>query len=479
MDPSLLLMDAAARAPIDPSGATAPRLTTIPRDRVEPIEPSHLFSATADPNDLTAQGWGLIVPANGDPAVLAAVAPLCAARAADQGIAFQALRIYTFAADDDPKQWVRRQLPGADLKRPRYLLLLGDLDVLPLALQTVLASYDYFVGRLAFDRPDQYRAYVDKLLAWSQPERAASRGRAVLLSARTGERHNAPDRGHADLMQPALALALEYRDEGQPGFSFDLEEHAAKVPVELDELLAIAARTEIPTVLWTMSHGLGARGDRELQGQPYFGDATHGEPLTPIHVAHGPFLAGGIWFLFACFGAGTPLQSVYVQWLAALSAARDPQIGAAVLQHALQHLPGADQRPFVAAVPKAALANPDGPLAVIGHVDLAWIFGYSDLFGDPSDPRERFLRVPSLLADPARRWRAGAAVAQFRRLHEIDASLNDLMAAEEEARATKTTSTVDPVALGRLWMHRQDLANYILLGDPAVRLPIAAPGLRR
>jgi hypothetical protein len=34
-------------------------------------------------------------------------------------------------------------------------------------------------------------------------------------------------------------------------------------------------------------------------------------------------------------------------------------------------LPGERTRPFIAALPKAVLANPEGPLAVMGHEDLA------------------------------------------------------------------------------------------------------------
>jgi hypothetical protein len=47
-------------------------------------------------------------------------------------------------------------------------------------------------------------------------------------------------------------------------------------------------------------------------------------------------------------------------------------------------------------------------------------------------------------------------------------------------------SPVDPVARAWLWMLRQDLAGYILMGDPAVRLPLAraqvqasVPGISR
>jgi hypothetical protein len=239
-------------------------------------------------------------------------------------------------------------------------------------------------------------------------------------------------------------------------------------------VLAVARATEAPTLLWTMSHGIGNANPRlqpGVQGQPRFV-----EDLTPALAGAGPFLPGGIWFLFACFGAATPSQSVYWHWLKLLVDANDPDLPAAEFYGARNYLPHPGAAPFVAAVPKAALANPEGPLAVLGHADLAWIYGYEDLSASGVDPRERFLRVPSLLADPSNRFRAGSAAGLFRSLGSIDASLSDLSDKEQEAAASGTAPTLDKLAYGRLWMQRQDLANYVLLGDPAVRLPIRGGG---
>ena len=48
---------------------------------------------------------------------------------------------------------------------PRYQLIVGDLDQVPLAVQQVQAT-DGFVGRIAFDDLDGYRAYADKVVGW-------------------------------------------------------------------------------------------------------------------------------------------------------------------------------------------------------------------------------------------------------------------------------------------------------------------------
>ena len=41
--------------------------------------------------------------------------------------------------------------------------------------------------------------------------------------------------------------------------------------------------------------------------------------------------------------------------------------------------------------------------------------------------------------------------------------------------ATETGQAPDALRLGHLWMLRNDLSGYVLLGDPAARLPIHGP----
>src|SRR5262249_11555339 len=83
------------------------------------------------------------------------------------------------------------------------------------------------------------------------------------------------------------------------------------------------------------------------------------------------FLPGGVWLYFACFGAGTPHTSAYRHWLEMI-AADGMQLGPAA---GLRGLEGG----FVSGLGKAALGSPDGPLAMLGHVDLAWSYSYEEL----------------------------------------------------------------------------------------------------
>ena len=183
-----------------------------------------------------------------------------------------------------------------------------------------------------------------------------------------------------------------------------------------------------------------------------------GRRLTGADVASGAFLPGGVWFSFACFSAGTPARSSYAHWLRQLQA---PQLDA--LADPLP--PG--ERPFISALPQAALANPQGPLAVIGHVDLAWSYSFND---QGLHRTSRYLGVLKTLAEGGR---VGVALqALLRYLNETSIELTIHYNTHAMGGSQRPPG---PERWAELWMLHQDLANFILLGDPAVRLPLAAP----
>jgi hypothetical protein len=226
-------------------------------------------------------------------------------------------------------------------------------------------------------------------------------------------------------------------------------------------------------VLFTLSHGINTTGDvekiRRERGKLRF---DSNEYLTAEMAAHESVLPGGVWFMFACFGAATPARSLYWQWLDRAFAGCSRFAIDLAKRNALETLADASLTPFVSALPKALLANPKGPLAVVGHADYAWPASYDLLVGTGADPWERFMRIPSLLAAPYYHKRVGSAFSIFRSLHTIDEVLNGWYKDIDEAQQRGTTANVDSHELGKLWMHRQDLAQYILLGDPAIRLPL-------
>src|SRR6185437_224929 len=139
-------------------------------------------------------------------------------------------------------------------ERPRYLLLLGDADLVSWDLHQRLAS-DLFVGRLAFPDDQGYEAYAAKVLRWEQQDAVAGAGaRALFYAMRDGTA--AMSIGHAGLMAPSLDAARS--EQGAGNFAAqEIVELGEGASVSMDELLA-AASSGTPTMLFTMSHGLGA-----------------------------------------------------------------------------------------------------------------------------------------------------------------------------------------------------------------------------
>ncbi|MFL5346629.1 MAG: hypothetical protein ACJ8AT_17755 [Hyalangium sp.] len=450
-----------------------------PSESQEAREESHLWDDGEDPNSLPAQRWGLVAPEGpeGD-RLLALIEPLRRRRQEDQG--GHPVRIYRvkpgLAAEarslEHFSRWVRTVLddesvPVAD--RPRYLLFLGDFDQVPFELQQCAAS-SAFVGRLAFRREQDYESYVAKVLRWEREPSTEEQARALFFTVHDGTA--ATSTGYQALVAPGLVAAQQARELGRFPMR-ELLELGGPGKGGVTELLEQASQPR-PGILFSMSHGLGSpragwRSTDEklaLQGAMNLGEGLH---LDGASLASRPFLPGGIWFLFACFGAGTPSRSAFQHWLRQLQAGGQ---FSGRLDSITSSLPQPGERPFVAALPQAALANPNGPLAVFGHVDLAWTYG----FQDRDSRRGKTSRFLEPLQQFARGRRAGVGLGWLLRGgHQANLELTTLYDQEEEARGAGRPSPVDPLQRAHLWMLRQDLGGYILLGDPAVRLPLAQP----
>jgi hypothetical protein len=338
-------------------------------------------------------------------------------------------------------------------------LVLGDLNQVSLDLQQVLSS-DTFVGRLAFDEDAGYEAYVNKVLRWEREPTRDKQARMLVYTARDSTR--ATELGYQALIEPGLKSCINRQQLGKFPEA-EIRELSDTGGAPSGRLLEHAAQS-IPSVLFSLSHGLGppqngwssSARQRELQGALQL---PGGEFLTGADLASRPFLPGGVWFCFACFSAGTPARSAYAPWLRQL-AETTPEAA-----HILAMLPHSGQRPFIAALPQAALANPEGPLVVMGHVDLAWAYSFIDQGERRSS---RFFEVLRALLEG---HRAGPSFRSLLdSLYDVNSELTLLYRQEELERQARRPPSIDPLKQATLWMQRHDLENYVLLGDPAVRL---------
>jgi hypothetical protein len=471
----LLLSHADDQRPILEKGLPMDAATAAPRPAMR--QDLHDFRHDGgDPNSLPDQRWGIVAPEGpvGD-RLLEIIAPLRKAREEQQGEPAIVFRAPPGLKDEDVGAWWSEvygdeSIDEAD--RPRYLAMLGDADLLSWDLQQRLAS-DTFVGRICFSGDSDYESYVDKLLR-CEIDKAADHSRALYYTVKDGTA--ATNIGYNGLMVPTIEQS-RVGHERNVFAAREIIEMGDGDNISADDFIS-ATNGRTPSMLFTISHGCGApragwsspEEQRLLQGAMSFGQ---GQKITAEDLRNRPFLPGGLWFYFACFGAGTPNDSAFRHWLAAL---RDVGLYGRNIDSVLHSLPSEKERPFVAALPQAVLANPNGPLAVMGHVDLAWTFSFQDVGTTNKYRPARFQDIFRTLVDGKRVGAGYFELQRFFNQASVDLStMYDKDARQKSKGAETDDDKARKIRKATLWMLRQDLSAYVLLGDPAARLNIEGP----
>lgn len=471
----LLLSHADDQRPILEKGLPMNAATEAPRPAVR--QDLHDFRHDGgDPNSLPDQRWGLVAPEGpiGD-RLLEIVAPLRKAREEQQGEPAIVFRAPPGLKDEDVGAWWSEvygdeSIDEAD--RPRYLTMLGDADLLSWELQQRLAS-DTFAGRICFSSDSDYESYIDKLLR-SERDKPADYSRALYYTVKDGTA--ATNIGYNGLMVPTIEQS-RVGHEKKVFSAREIVEIGDGDNVSADDFIS-STHGRTPSMLFTISHGCGApragwsspEEQRLFQGAMSFGQ---GQKITAEDLRNRPFLPGGLWFYFACFGAGTPNDSAFRHWLAAL---RDVGLYGRNIDSVLHSLPSEKERPFVAALPQAVLANPNGPLAVMGHVDLAWTFSFQDVGTTNKYRPARFQDIFRTLVDGKRVGAGYFELQRFFNQASVDLStMYDKDARQKSKGAETEDDKARKIRKATLWMLRQDLSAYVLLGDPAARLNIDGP----
>lgn len=485
LDPrlDLLLAEAGSHAPVLGGGLPAEAADLAPKPKKAGAR-HDTFSwrqKDADPNDLRAQRWAVVAPEGreGD-RMLEAIEPLRRLREEEQGAPVTVHRVPGEMSARECRAWKEEVYLSEEVpeeERAHYLMILGDLRHVPLDLQHELSSAA-LVGRVHFGGaagdidPSRYEAYARKVARHAREgslERAAD---LLFHVAADGTRATAEADGR--LVTPSFEAA-------QDSLSRAKLPAAAVRRIEAESASALLSEggAERPAVLLSVSHGVGApRGGwlseerrwRE-QGALVIGE---GDVLDAERLSGQTFLPGGLWFCLACFGAGTPQKSAYHPWLSMLAEEQAYRGKAAAV---LASLPSPGEHPFVASLPQAALASPGGPLAVIGHVDLAWTYGFVSATNPAESKKSRILATLEIMV---RGGRAGVALDRLAdEYREINHTLMVTYEEEETARRDGRPVSLDRKERGHLWMARNDLRGYVLLGDPAARLPLAQHALGR
>jgi hypothetical protein len=403
-------------------------------------------------------GWTVVVSAR-DPRgqrLLDLIAPL----AAHRGMRTAPLE---FPGGDQRLQaeWIgERYLSAAASSRPKYVLLLGGPTVLPFSLQVELAASFAIVGRLDFDTDDDLAAYVEKIIRLDRAAEAVPGPESVVLAVDDG----LPDVTWFSLRYLARPIADQI-DAAPPFRTRRLFGEQATKAAFRDAL------TEgRPALVYTASHGefadpsLGPSTQRRVNGSIRFGrsapvlDASFGVDDVPGDDVD--FCHGGVFVQFACWGYGTPAESSFDHW--GLPESR---------VHAAE--------PFVAALPKRLLAHPRGPVAYAGHIDTAWLYGFTDPARPEPAVGERYhsrLEAFRTIVDRSllRRWPAGHSLED---LHARTAWLSTRLATYLDTLKARNVdlAAMPPGQLDTLadnFVRRNDSMNFMLLGDPAARVRV-------
>jgi hypothetical protein len=429
----------------------------------ESAAPSFAPLPGVDAADLAEAGWGAVFAFGADPAVKEALDPLLKLRekqATDKQPLFRVLEgEFAYRKGESKNDYLKRLphsvgggkgvAPGPvnPRKLPYYLLLVSGPDEIPYRFQYEL-DVDYAVGRLYFETTREYADYAAAVVT-AEAGPAGPR-RAVFFGARNrGDRSTMLSADHLIKPLPGLVAA------DTPGWAIEtvVGEDATK-----KNLLEVLGGDRTPSVLFTATHGAVLPAGDKLQGrrqgalicQDWPGPVVWRKPFLDDFYVSGDDVAadakvkGMIAFFFACYGAGTPQLDDFGH-------------GDGVRRPLAPH-------DLVAALPRRLLGLPGGgALAVVGHIDRAW--SYSFQWGRAGDQLDIY---HSTLTQLLSGIPVGAALEV---VNQFYASIATLLIGELED--IKFGKVADDMELAGLWTANNDARNFVILGDPAVRLASA------
>jgi hypothetical protein len=403
-----------------------------------------------DTGILAQAGWGVVYAPGVSPAVKEALAPLVDLRREQAGSLWKE---YEYVAGETKRDFLKRcgapeSGPVVPAMMPYYLMLVGGPQAIPFSVHYEL-DVQYGVGRICFDDADGYAAYAKAVVAAESGDVTVG-PQAVFLGVEN-ECDQATAESSRQLVQPLAA-----------GFAKDQATWTVPPPLVGEgayksDLLGLLSRRKAPALLMTASHGVaypngdtrqsGYQGALVMQDWPGCGKVEQEMCFTADDIS-GLNTSGMIAFHFACFSGATPSDNQFFGYTTAKAG----------LAQSLA------PRAFLSALPARLLAN--GCLAAVGHVDTA----FSTTFRQGGS----IAVFQSALGKLARGGRIGEAM-DFFSLRHAELSVGLTVTLDEEQRR-KPDVRED---LAWRWLQNNDARNYIVAGDPAVKLPLEFDPLER
>lgn len=407
-----------------------------------------------DPLRLDSAGWGVVF-APGTAGIRDRMRPLLDHREAQAGPLYKVVD-YSQEKPSKAKFLESQEAPGGNpdpKKFPYYVLLVGDPRTISFRFQYEL-DVQYAVGRLWLERPEDYESYANAVVDAETAAQERLRPQRLTFFGAANDDDPPTRRLRADLIEP-LSQALHQFQGWEVRTHFDLE-------AKKEHLYDLLGGPETPALLFTGGHGLAFRAEEEKQlkeiqkrqlaeqgalicqdwpgPKKWKGELLAGHYFTGADLRPKPDLHGLIAFQFACYSGGTPeLDNFFAD-----NSLGQPQ------RIALE--------PFVARLPQRLLAG--GALAVVAHVDRAWNTVFSP--EGKSDPTVFESTLKSLLLGEPLGW---ATEYLNQRYAELAAELSHQFEDQQSI-----LQPFDEETFLRVWRSNNDARNFVVLGDPAVRL---------
>lgn len=412
-----------------------------------------------DPDKLDEVGWGLVFSAEIDhQPYIEALSELIKVRQCEAGSRYR-----VFAGSDGvrpqetARQWLRRHRASLNIIDPAdgvpyYLLLVGPPSAIPFEFQYSL-DIVAAVGRLDFPILADYSMYAKSVSVFESRSDLSTKRKLELFATC----HD------FDLAtQLFTAKVAEPFSDGRTGvepfvkkYNFQITPHLKELATK-EGLRKILTPTDRPSsILLTGTHGMvfGATDPLQAENQGAlvcqdwsgYGRITSDHWFAAADVPADANVHGLIHFFFACYGAGTPEYDNFSPTSGAVRIALEPK---------------------TSRLPQKLMTLPEGGiLASLGHVDKAWASSFQSGRGRAQTQGFRDVLNRLMVGQ-----RVGLATDQFNaQWGVLSTELLDMW------REKQAGMDLDDNELLALQCARDDFRNYIVLGDPAVRLRTQPP----
>lgn len=361
--------------------------------------------------------------------------------------------------------------------RPRYVLIIGSADEIPIEFQSRL-SRSAFVGRLDFDNVNELQTYVKKIIRIEQTEKPLVAKNVTFFATDYGvTQAGCYDPTHFSRLDAENDLTDDvknlHKDFPQIGGGFTTSELFVEKATKPNLFKSI--ETSKPALVFASSWGMCVPGGATDLQKKYTGAiCCQGDPgnmsaddllVTAESIADEkpdkPILEGGVFFQHTSFGFGTPASSQLHKFISGAEKWGMPKKIA--------------QKGFVAELPKALVFREHGPLAFIGHFDEMLSYTYAPNENYKEDKTIRLQPLSATINQLLRGNPVGYAIGNSMNnlLDDIDNAIYDKSVLLHKVNKNLTEKELQKEYAGELldkFLERHQATNFMVFGDPAAQI---------